>query len=153
MSDARYWAGWGLIVLLWATLFVIHMSGTVAAAEGCPAGTIQTPYGNPDPTGWHMIYQPNQPAAYVYVLTSDGTRLGPFPFGRYGPYGDGQWYVCYTEDVEPFRHLATPTTTTTATTTTTIPVTVEQTTPTKSYTKELVTPAAPNYGGSLNKII
>jgi len=120
--------------VLWVMLIVALLAigltwwNVASAVEGCPAGTIQTPYGGPDETGYHWIYQPNEPAAYVYVLTSDGTRLGPFPFGQYGPYGDGQWYVCYVEDVTPFLYLANPVTTTTtmtpttlATTTTTVP--------------------------------
>jgi len=143
---SRHYAGWALFTLAWAILFVIHMSNTVAYATECPAGTAKVPYGGPDETGYHWIYQPNQPAAYVYVLTSDGTTLGPFPFGQYGPYGTGQWYVCYTDNVEPFRHLATPPTTTT---TTTAPTTTTTIAP-KRHTPKPPKPTVARYGNTRN---
>jgi len=108
--------------VLWVMLIVALLAigltwWNVASAAECPAGTELVPFGAPDDTGYHHIYQPNQPAAYVYAVAPDGTRFGPFPFGTYGPNGAGQWFVCYTEDVEPFRYLATPPTTVVPTTT------------------------------------
>lgn len=92
-----------VIIAVIAFALIATMCNSADAAFACPGDSQPVPFGPADTELVH-ITQPNAPAGYVRVIAPNGTHwdFNDRPlFGQFElPGVVGQWWVCYTTDLD-----------------------------------------------------